>query len=421
MKKFNKIFGFRTNTLWKKIIVSLCYLFCFLFIMLSIDDMPEIHANIYDTIIYKVSTIIISASFLILLSDFKFKNNIPILKTKKWWSNLIGFSIIFILIICCSNVISLFHTKDYKIRYEEYYKTELVYQNGENDEYFEDDKIISKENELKDNFENSEEVSNNNTNSNKETIENKIKIHYIDVGQGDSIFIELPNDDTMLIDAGEYSKGKIIESYIKNLGFSEINYLVGTHPHADHIGGLAHIINTFEIENIYMPKVISTSQTYENLLNTISQKELKVITAKAGVEIINSNNLKVNIISPANSSYNNLNNYSAVIKINYKNKSFLFMGDAEETIENEILTDVKADVIKVGHHGSDTSSGESFVSRVRPKYAIIMVGTNNRYDHPYQSIIDRWKNIGATIYRTDLNGNIIITSDGNTIEVTTSK
>ncbi len=266
----------------------------------------------------------------------------------------------------------------------------------------------------------------NNTNIEKDEtvnfqINENIKIHFIDVGQGDSIFIELPNNETMLIDAGESSKEEVVSEYINTLGYNKINYVIGTHPHSDHIGGLAHIINSFNIEKIYMPKALSTSKTYENLLNTIYKNNKNIITAKAGIKIIDEDNLKINILAPNNNNYSNLNNYSVVIKINYKSKSFLFMGDAEILSENEILTDVSADIIKIGHHGSDTSSSESFLSKVNPKYAIIMVGENNKYNHPNQTILDRLEKNNIITYRTDLNGNIIITSDGNEINIDVSK
>ena len=266
----------------------------------------------------------------------------------------------------------------------------------------------------------------NNTNIEKDEtvnfqINENIKIHFIDVGQGDSIFIELPNNETMLIDAGESSKEEVVSEYINTLGYNKINYVIGTHPHSDHIGGLAHIINSFNIEKIYMPKALSTSKTYENLLNTIYKNKKNIITAKAGIKIIDEDNLKINILAPNNNNYSNLNNYSVVIKINYKSKSFLFMGDAEILSENEILTDVSADIIKIGHHGSDTSSSESFLSKVNPKYAIIMVGENNKYNHPNQTILDRLERNNIITYRTDLNGNIVITSDGNEINVEVSK
>lgn len=437
MKKLEKLWGFRTNKLWKKIIAVLYYLFCLILIIFSLNDVPEIKADLYDMIIYKVSTILMSTSYLIpmiFISNFKFKDKIPLLKKKKWWSDVFGFIIIFLFMFCCSNVVTLFHSKDYQQRYEEYNATQIIYQPQESDEVPEEEKSSLTESELEDDLKNLITDNNNNEEKKEETIvENKddetinnteiaqIKIHYIDVGQGDSIFIELPNNSTMLIDAGESSKGQIVTNYIKSLGYSKIDYLVGTHPHTDHIGGLAYVINNFSIGSIYMPKAISTSKTYENLLNTISQKNLKVTTAKANVNILNNNNLKIDIIAPNSDSYSELNNYSAVVKIIYENRKFLFMGDAETKSENEIMSDVSADVIKIGHHGSDTSSGQSFVNKVKAKYVIIMVGNNNRYDHPYQTIIDRWTSTGATIYRTDLNGNIIVTSDGNLLDISSSK
>ena len=251
--------------------------------------------------------------------------------------------------------------------------------------------------------------------------EDDLKVHFIDVGQGDSIFIELPNDEVMLIDAGESSEEEKVYNYITDLGYNNIDYVVGTHPHTDHIGGLEYIINNISVENIYMPKAVSTSKTYESLLNTISNKNLKVKVAKANVSIISSDNLSVNIIAPNSESYSNLNNYSAVIKIDYYNNSFLFMGDAEVLSEEEITSDVGADVIKVGHHGSDSSSSLEFLNKVKPKYAVISVGTNNQYNHPYDSILSRYESIGAQVYRTDLDGTIVATSDGTNINITKEK
>jgi len=152
-------------------------------------------------------------------------------------------------------------------------------------------------------------------------------------------------------------------------------------------------------------------------LTTIAEKNLKIKQAKAGVEIIHQANLKIEIISPKESNYSNLNNYSAVLKLTYKKHIFLFMGDAEALIEDEIQSDVNADVIKVGHHGSNTSSSESFVQKVRPQYAVISVGKDNKYHHPNSEILDRWKSVGAEIYRTDEDGTIIAESNGETLTI----
>lgn len=239
-----------------------------------------------------------------------------------------------------------------------------------------------------------------------------LRVNYIDVGQGDSIFIQLPNNETMLIDAGEAYKSENVIKYLNNLGIKKIDYVIGTHPHTDHIGGLEKVINTFDIGSIYMPRAVSTTKTYEDLLTTISNKGLKVKTAKSGVVVLDEDNLKLEFIAPNSDSYSELNNYSAVLKVTYLDNTFLFMGDAETLSENEVTCDVEADVIKVGHHGSDSSSGIEFVKKVSPEYAIIMVGEGNSYNHPYQSIIDRYENVGAKVLRTDLDGNIVCDSDG---------
>ena len=239
-----------------------------------------------------------------------------------------------------------------------------------------------------------------------------LRVNYIDVGQGDSIFIQLPNKETMLIDAGEAYEVDNVINYLNNLGIKKIDYVVGTHPHTDHIGGLEEVINTFDVGAIYMPKVSSNSKTFEDLLTTISNKGLKVKTAKSGVVVLSEDNLKLEFIAPNSDNYSNLNNYSAVLKLTYLDNTFLFMGDAETLSEDEITSDVDADVIKVGHHGSDSSSSVEFVKKVSPEYAIIMVGEGNSYNHPYQSIIDRYESVGAKVLRTDLDGNIICDSDG---------
>ena len=239
-----------------------------------------------------------------------------------------------------------------------------------------------------------------------------LRVNYIDVGQGDSIFIQLPNKETMLIDAGEAYEADNVINYLNNLGIKKIDYVVGTHPHTDHIGGLEEVINTFDVGTIYMPKVSSNSKTFEDLLTTISNKGLKVKTAKSGVVVLSEDNLKLEFIAPNSDNYSNLNNYSAVLKLTYLDNTFLFMGDAETLSEDEITYDVDADVIKVGHHGSDSSSSVEFVKKVSPEYAIIMVGEGNSYNHPYQSIIDRYESVGAKVLRTDLDGNIVCDSDG---------
>lgn len=264
---------------------------------------------------------------------------------------------------------------------------------------------------------------NNNQNQNDyiNTNNDLLKVHYLDVGQGDSIFIELPNNETMLIDAAESYQSENIINYLKNLNYQKIDYVIGTHPHTDHIGGLKDIINTFEIGKIYMPKVVSTTKTYESLLMAIKDKNLKINTAKAVTSIIDTDTLKINILAPNNSTYTELNNYSVVTKITYGTTKFLFMGDAEKISENEIKEDVTADIIKIGHHGSNTSSSIDFIKKVNAKYGIISVGLNNKYNLPKEETITNWENSGTKIYLTSTNGTITAISDGTNIKIESEK
>jgi competence protein ComEC len=249
------------------------------------------------------------------------------------------------------------------------------------------------------------------------TAGSKIKMHYIDVGQGDSEFIELPNGQNMLIDAGNPENGSQIVSYIKGLGHNKIDYLIATHPHSDHIGGMATVVNGLDIGRIYMPKVSQNTKVYENLLAAIKNKNLTVNTAKSGINILKSGSLNIDMIAPCSTSYKDLNQYSAVIKITYGDNKFLFMGDAGTVSEAQITADVKADVLKVGHHGSNTATSNSFLQKVSPKFAVIEVGKKNSYGHPTASTLAKLQKIGTQIFRTDQSGTIIFTSDGKTITV----
>lgn len=241
----------------------------------------------------------------------------------------------------------------------------------------------------------------------------QLTAHYIDVGQGDCEFIELPNNETMLIDAGDSGSGPEITAYIKNLGYDTINYLVATHPHADHIGGMSYVIKNINVVHMYMPEKSTNTKTFENLLQTILDMNIKVEKAESGTEILNTENLKIDILAPDSETYKNLNNYSAVIKMDYKNTSFLFMGDAEKEVEEKLPNkEIQTDVLKVGHHGSDTSSTAAFLEKVSPKYAVISCGKNNRYGHPDSITLQNLESVGSVILRTDLDGTIIIRSDG---------
>lgn len=248
-------------------------------------------------------------------------------------------------------------------------------------------------------------------------MDSALKIHFIDVGQGDSIFSELPNGETLLIDAGP-SKG-IVNNYIKNLGYSSITYVVATHPDADHISGMPEILNSFPVNKFYMPEKEHTTKIFESMLNAVAANGCDAIYARAGNSIVQTDSLSIQFISPTK-SYSDNNNASAVVKLTYKNNSFLFMGDAEVSAENDILNagyDVSADVIKVGHHGSRSSTSDLFIKKVGPKYAVISVGKNNKYGHPTNEVLTVLFANNVDVYRTDELGTIIFTCDGNTYTI----
>lgn len=248
----------------------------------------------------------------------------------------------------------------------------------------------------------------------------QLVIHFLDVGQADSIFIQLPNGQNMLIDAGNNADGPFVVNYLQDHKITKIDYLIGTHPHEDHIGGIDDVTKSFNIGHIYMPPVTHTTRTFKDILTAFQANNKKIIPAKAGLTIIDQDNLKACFLSPLRDNYKELNEWSAVLKLRYKEISFLFTGDAEEINEIEIIsspvTSLDSDVLKVGHHGSDSSTSIAFVKAVTPSYAVISVGKDNRYDHPSPDIIDRLEAHGAIVLRTDELGTIIARSDGTTLK-----
>lgn len=248
---------------------------------------------------------------------------------------------------------------------------------------------------------------------------NLLEVHFLDVGQADCILIKTPEQKVILIDSGKNSDEDTVVSYIKSQKIDKIDVAIGTHPHEDHIGGLDAVINSFDIGKVFMPKVSHTTKTFEDVLNAIKNKGLKVTTAFAGTSIELDTTLKIEMLAPNSDGYDKMNDYSAVIKLTYDNTSFLFTGDAENISEKEMISkgyDLKADVLKVGHHGSATSTTAVFLKKVDPEYAIISVGKYNNYGHPDKLILNRLKTHGVEVFRTDEIGTIIAVSDGEAIK-----
>lgn len=261
-------------------------------------------------------------------------------------------------------------------------------------------------------------LTNFNSNKVNNADPNKMFVHYIDVGQGDCILVQV-NNKNLLIDSGPKSDRKKLFNYLSGLNLNKLDYVIATHPHEDHIGNMDDIIKTYSIGTFYAPKVESTTKSFEDMVDALKDKNLKVHVLKNNSNSIDlGENTKVNVFSPNKDFYDNLNNYSPVIKIQYGNTSFLFTGDAEKEVEKEILNnneDISADVLKVGHHGSSTSTSKDFLKKVNPSIAVISVGKDNIYNHPDAITTKLLDDSNIKTYRTDKDGTIVICSDGSTI------
>ena len=259
---------------------------------------------------------------------------------------------------------------------------------------------------------------------NRELAEEKMSVHIIDVGKADSIYIN-SGDKNILVDAGDIDTSNKVLEYLKKRDVKKLDLVVVSHPHKDHIGGMRDIINEIQIERFMMPEVpddiIPTGKTYESMLLALDKNNIKVDKPICG-DSFKIGDMELNILSPSK-QYDKLNNNSIVIKLKYGNKSFLLTGDAEKEAENDIIRsgyDLKADVLKVGHHGSKTSSTQNFLNAVSPKYAAISVGENNK-NLPRYSVVSRIEQSNIKIFRTDINGDIVFITDGNNINVKVEK
>jgi len=277
----------------------------------------------------------------------------------------------------------------------------------------------------------------NNTTLNESTSENQdllpehissdpqrdnLTVHFIDVGQGDSILVEYANE-TMLVDAGERDKGVNVSAFLREQGISSLDYVVATHPHADHIGGLLTILNEYPVGEFVDSGYPHTTQTYEDMLAIIENKSIPFHVAKRGEALDFAPGIQVQVLNPQKKHSAEINENSIVLRIIDNNVSFLLMADAGLETEESIMYEgyyVDSDILKVGHHASTSASGASFIAEVNPDISIIEVGADNDYGYPHAEVLERLQNV-STVYRTDHHGTITVTTDGLTYTVITER
>ena len=235
--------------------------------------------------------------------------------------------------------------------------------------------------------------------------EDVLRVYYFDVGQADSILI-VNNGQSMLIDAGNNDDGDLVVNNLNKIGIKKLDYLVGTHPHEDHIGGLDDVINNIKVNKLMMPKTTTNTKTYEEVIDAVSKNKLKIKVPKVG-ETFNVGNAKCEVMSIEDNK-DNLNACSIVIRLEYNGTSYLFTGDAEKGNE-QARSWPQTDVLKAGHHGSSTSSSQKFLNQINPSLIIISCGKNNDYGHPHKETINRYNKLKAQVFRTDENGDILVT------------
>lgn len=241
----------------------------------------------------------------------------------------------------------------------------------------------------------------------------KLIVHFIDVGQGDSVLLE-SNDEFVLIDAGERGYGDAVSSYINERGADELKYVIATHPHTDHMGGMRTVLNDIAAENFITVETDCATSTWIKLLKTVEEKKINYIDAKTG-DTYTFGSASFTILAPNSDNYDNYNNYSVVTKVTCGDISFMLTGDAEKESEYEMVrsgVDLHADVLKCGHHGSSTSTTAKFLKAVDPSYAVISCGKDNDYGHPHKETMQKLNALGTTILRTDQMGTIVAYTDG---------
>lgn len=254
-------------------------------------------------------------------------------------------------------------------------------------------------------------------------VEGELKIHFIDVGQGDATLIQA-GEEAILIDAGETGSEKTVIPYLKSQGVQRLDLVIGTHMHSDHVGGMASVLEEFPVGELVFSKLpddlTPTTRMYERLLDTVAEKGLTITDAQPGNQFIMEDGASLTILGPLGSDYDDLNLTSVVCRLDYGEISFLFTGDAEKKNENELLEEypaqlLAADVLKLGHHGSNTSNTAKWLDAVGPAYAVALVGADNDYGHPHQEVTERLEDREIKLLRSDRDGTVVFGTDGEAL------
>ena len=244
-----------------------------------------------------------------------------------------------------------------------------------------------------------------------ESVNEYLNVHFIDVGQGDATLLKGP-DFTILIDAGRHDRNDVVP-YLYEQNVQEIDLLIGTHPHADHIGQFPQVLENFSVNEVWMSGDTHTTRTFEKALDAILETDANYQEPKANDEFI-FGALEIKVIHPK-VNRGNLNNGSIVFRAVYQDVTFLFTGDAEREAELEIVErehELESDVLKIGHHGSRTSTSDMFLEKVSPKIAVYSAAKNNSYGHPHSETIDRLNDFSVVVYGTDISGSVVLSTDG---------
>jgi len=249
-------------------------------------------------------------------------------------------------------------------------------------------------------------------------VSGELRVYFLDVGQGDCALIQT-DAGAMLIDTGESENAEAVIQFIRGRGIKSLAYAVATHPHSDHMGGMPRIINAFPIDTFIAPSAMNTTVTFERMLDALEDNDVQITVPAVG-DTFALGDAVVTILAPRGEGYDNLNNASIVLRVDYGQTSFLFTGDAEALSEREMLegaVSLDADVLKVSHHGSNSSSTAAFLNAVSPEAAILSCGSDNSYGHPHKEVVTRLEKLGADIWRTDWDGTVLAVSDGEMIEL----